>query len=107
MVRDGILKLYINWSISPAALVTAVGVPNIDRTDKTRWLESFVHPTCNASHLVVHLPWRAPENQFADCVSRDLDILEGSENVYLLISQNDTRPCGILNGEPRFTTLNT
>jgi hypothetical protein len=51
------------------------------------------------SQTRVDLPWRGTQDEADDGVTRDLDVLDGAEDVDLVVGEDDSRPGRVLDGE--------
>jgi hypothetical protein len=59
----------------------------------------------NVAHFVVHFSGRRAENQVANGVPRQRDVLVAAQNVNPGVGEHDARSGGVFNGVPGFTIL--
>mmetsp|Transcript_19875 Transcript_19875/g.32689 ORF Transcript_19875/g.32689 Transcript_19875/m.32689 type:complete len:280 (-) Transcript_19875:4-843(-) len=59
--------------------------------------KALIHATGYTTHLVIHLTWRCTKYKSRNGISGNFNILEGTQNVNSMISNNDTRSCRVLN----------
>jgi len=62
-------------------------------------LEPLLHSSRNRSQVTVDLARVLSQNQADNGLAGDVDILEPTENVNLLVCQNDSCPAGVFDGE--------
>lgn len=76
-------------TINPASIATLF-------VKESKTLHALLHSASNSAKVAVNLAGRATKNERHDCLASDVNVLEASKNVHLLVGEHDSRPAGVL-----------